>query len=44
MFKIKYNFNSLYYLAAMRINEELKKFIQGINGMGLGTRDKDLSP
>lgn len=44
MFKTKYNFNSLYYLAAMQINEELKKFIQGINGMGLGTRDKDLTP
>ncbi len=28
----------------MLINEELKKFIQGANGMGLGTRDKNLKP
>ena len=28
----------------MQINEDLKKFIEGANGMGLGTRDKDLKP
>lgn len=33
-----------YFLAAMQINEDLKKFLQGVNGQGLGTRDKDLTP
>ena len=28
----------------MLINEDLKKFIQGANGMGLGTREKNLKP